>query len=41
VKGQKLDIWLAPAQEWYPVKLLFNDDGKDFVEQSLEKITKK
>lgn len=41
VKGQKLDIWLAPAQEWYPVKLVFNDDGKDYVEQSVEKITKK
>ena len=41
VKGQKLDIWLAPSQEWYPIKLRFNDDDKDFVEQSLEKVTKK
>ncbi len=41
VKGQKLDIWLAPGQEWYPVKLLFNDDGKDYVEQAVETITKK
>jgi hypothetical protein len=41
VKGQKLDIWLAPSHEWYPVKLRFNDDDKDFVEQSLEKVTKK
>jgi hypothetical protein len=41
VKGQKLDIWLAPSQEWYPVKLRFNDDDKDYVEQALEKVTKK
>lgn len=41
VKGQKLDLWLAPSQEWYPVKLRFNDDDKDFVEQVLNKITKK
>lgn len=41
VKGQKLDIWLAPAQEWYPVKLRFADDDKDFVEQTIEKIVKK
>jgi hypothetical protein len=41
IKGQSLDLWLAPAQEWYPVKLRFSDDDKDFVEQTLEKIVKK
>jgi hypothetical protein len=41
VKGQTLDIWLAPSQEWYPVKLRFSDDDKDFVEQTLEKVVKK
>jgi hypothetical protein len=41
VKGQKLDIWLAPSQEWYPVKLRFADDDKDYVEQTIEKIVKK
>jgi hypothetical protein len=41
IKGQSLDLWLAPSQEWYPVKLRFSDDDKDFVEQSLEKIVKK
>lgn len=40
-KGQTLDIWLAPSLEWYPVKLRFNDDGRDYVEQTLEKITRK
>jgi hypothetical protein len=38
---QALDIWLAPSQEWYPVKLRFSDDEKDFVEQTLTKVTKK
>jgi Protein of unknown function (DUF3108) len=41
VKGQNLDIWLAPAQDWYPVKLRFADDDKDVVEQTIEKIVKK
>jgi hypothetical protein len=41
VKGQNLDIWLAPSQEWYPVKLRFADDDKDYVEQTVEKIVKK
>lgn len=40
-KGQSLDIWLAPSREWYPVKLRFSDDDKDFVEQTLSSLTKK
>lgn len=40
-QGQILDMWLAPSLEWYPVKLRFNDDGRDYVEQTLEKITRK
>jgi hypothetical protein len=38
---QTLDIWLAPGHEWYPVKLRFTDNDRDYVEQTLEKITKK
>jgi hypothetical protein len=40
-KDQQVDIWLAPAHEWYPVRLRFTDDDGEFVEQTLEKITKK
>jgi hypothetical protein len=40
-KDQTLDIWFAPSREWYPVKLRFNDEGRDYVEQTLEKITRK
>jgi hypothetical protein len=40
-KDQTLDIWLAPSLEWYPVKLRFVDNDRDFVEQTLEKVTKR
>jgi hypothetical protein len=40
-KAQALDIWLAPSQEWYPVKLRFTDNDRDYVEQTLERIVKK
>ncbi len=40
-KGQQVDIWLAPSLEWYPVRVRFTDDDGEFVEQTLEKITKK
>jgi hypothetical protein len=37
-KDQTLDIWLAPSLEWYPVKLRFVDNDRDYVEQTLEKL---
>jgi hypothetical protein len=40
-KDQTLDIWLAPAHEWYPVRLRFTDNDDEFVDQTLEKIVKK
>ncbi|MDB5854982.1 MAG: putative PROLIN-rich signal peptide protein [Herminiimonas sp.] len=40
-KGQRLDIWLAPALESYPVKLRFTEGNDDTIEQVLEKIEKK
>jgi hypothetical protein len=40
-KEQTLDIWLAPSLQWYPVKLRFNDEGRDYVEQTLERIIRK
>jgi hypothetical protein len=32
---QKIDIWLAPQQEWYPVKLLYTYANGDHLEMSL------
>jgi hypothetical protein len=40
-KEQTLDIWLAPAHEWYPARLRFTDGENEFVDQTLEKIAKK
>lgn len=38
---QRLDIWLAPSLEWYPVRLRFSDDNGDFIEQTLQRLDKK
>ena len=40
-KDQTLDIWLAPTHEWYPVRVRFTDSDDEFVDQTLEKITRK
>ncbi|MES2129848.1 MAG: DUF3108 domain-containing protein [Pseudomonadota bacterium] len=40
-RDQTVDIWLAPSLEWYPVRLKFSDADGDFVEQTLEKLTRK
>lgn len=40
-KDQVLEIWLAPQQEWYPVKLRYADGDKEQVEQTLESVTKR
>lgn len=40
-KSEDVDIWLAPGQEWYPVKLRFRDDERETIEQTVTKITKK
>lgn len=39
-RDQKLDVWLAPSQEWYPARIRLSDDD-DVIEQTLEKITRK
>lgn len=39
-KGQKLDIWLAPGSEWYPVRLRFTDPDGDYIEQTLDRLSK-
>ncbi|MFZ6815961.1 DUF3108 domain-containing protein [Undibacterium sp. Rencai35W] len=39
-KDQQLELWLAPAMEWYPVRLRFSDADGDYVEQSIGQIKK-
>lgn len=38
---QKLDIWLAPSQNWYPVRIRFTDPNGDYIDQTVESITPK
>ncbi|WP_053195319.1 DUF3108 domain-containing protein [Herbaspirillum hiltneri] len=40
-KSQKLDIWLTPSSDWYPVRLRFTDPDGDFIEQTLDNVSKK
>lgn len=40
-QGQQVDLWLAPALEWYPVRLVFTEDDGDSFEQLLDKVIKK
>jgi hypothetical protein len=39
--AQHIDLWLAPGHEWYPVKLRFSEEDGEFVQQTIEKITRK
>ena len=36
-----MEIWLAPAIDWFPIKLRISEDNGDYIEQSLESIEKK
>jgi len=40
-KDQKVDIWLAPSKEWYPVRVRITEPNGDFIEQTIDKITPK
>jgi len=40
-KGSQVDLWLAPSMDWYPVRVVFKDADGDFVDQTLDKVTKK
>ncbi|HJV82216.1 DUF3108 domain-containing protein [Noviherbaspirillum sp.] len=38
---QQIDIWLAPQQEWYPARIRYSESDGDYIEQTLESISKK
>jgi hypothetical protein len=38
---RKIDLWLAPSLEWYPVRIRFTDNDTEYIEQTLEAIAKK
>jgi len=40
-KDSQVDLWLAPTMDWYPVRVVFKDADGDYVDQTLDKFTKK
>lgn len=36
---KKLDIWLAPEREWYPVRLRYTDVNGDYLDMAVSSIT--
>lgn len=40
-RDQSLSVWLAPARDWYPVKLRFTDGDKEHIEQTIRAIEKR
>lgn len=37
----RVEVWFAPSQDWFPVRIRFSEPNGDFIEQSLERITRK
>lgn len=38
---QRIDIWLAPTMEWYPVRIKYRDANGDTIEQNLAHVNKR
>jgi hypothetical protein len=38
---QDVDVWLAPALDWYPARILFKEENGDSLEQVLDKVNRK
>ena len=39
-KAQRVDIWLAPGLDWYPVKLRISEEEGEYIEQVITSIDK-
>lgn len=39
--SRKIDVWLAPALEWYPARIRFADNDTEYIEQTLQTVSKK
>ncbi len=37
----RVDIWFAPSQEWFPVRIRFSEPNGDYVDQTLESVKRK
>ncbi len=36
-----VDVWFAPSQEWFPVRIRFSEPNGDYVDQTLESVKRK
>jgi hypothetical protein len=39
-RDQNIDVWLAPAHEYYPVKIRFKEGDDETIDQTLKSVTK-
>jgi len=39
-RDQSVEVWLAPAHEWYPVKIRFTEGDRETIEQTIKSIQK-
>jgi hypothetical protein len=37
----RVDVWFAPSQEWFPVRIRFSEPNGDYVDQTLESVKRK
>ncbi len=37
----RVEVWFAPSQEWFPVRIRFSEPNGDFVDQTLESVKRK
>ena len=37
----EVNVWFAPSQEWFPVRIRFSEPNGDYIEQTLDKLTRK
>ncbi len=37
----RVDVWFAPSQEWFPVRILFSEPNGDYVDQTLQSVKRK
>lgn len=40
-REQQVEVWLAPALEWYPARVRVGDQQEEYIEQTLQSVTKK
>ncbi len=37
----QVEVWFAPSQEWFPVRIRFSEPNGDYIDQTLEQVNRK